>query len=96
MGFYPALCRFATCDGETTDDPDVMYINFLESSNDEPEYATFCLGMMLLHNNYISWKDTESHHIEPFKKEGFQIMLKAALKGCKEAMYQVALSYFMG
>lgn len=96
MGFYPALCRFATCDGETTDDPDVIYINFLESSNGEPEYATFCLGMMLLHNNYISWKDTESHHIEPFEKEGFQIMLKAALKGCKEAMYQVALSYLCG
>ena len=95
-GFYPALCRFATQGKETTDDPDVMYVQFMESANNQPEYASFCLGMMLLHNNYISWKDTESHHIEPFEKEGFQIMLKAAMQGCNEAMYQVALSYLFG
>lgn len=96
IGYYPAKCRFAVKNGAVSDDPDMIYVQFLESAECEPEYAYFCLGMMLLHNNYISWKDMESHHVEPFEEEGFQIMLKSALMGCKEAFYQVATAYYFG
>jgi len=95
-GFYPALCRLATCDKGEADGPYERYVRFWESANKEPAYVSFCLGMMLLHDNFISWKDTESHHTEPFEKEGFEVMLKAAQEGCKEAVYQVALAYYYG
>lgn len=95
-GFLPALYRLASNDLSSTDDSDEMYALFIKSAEIESEYADFCLGMMLFHDNYVSWKDFDSHHIEPFEEEGFQILLKAALVGCKEAVYQVALAYYFG